>query len=80
MVDFLNIRSNIKIFFEFYFDIQKANYNLLNKYFIYKLNKYIVIHIEDYSLWNFILIDYIKFEAKNFDKLDKTTLGVIRDY
>ena len=53
--------------FELSFNIQKADYNLLNKYVIYKVNQYQAINIEDYSLWESIQIDFMKFEAKYFD-------------
>lgn len=39
---------NFKIFFKLNFKIQETNYNLLNKYILYKVNQYQVINIEDY--------------------------------
>ena len=38
------------------------------------------MNIEDYSLWEFIQIDFVKFEAKYFDELYDATLRVFRDY
>lgn len=46
--------NNLKKNFSLSFDIQKADYNLLNMYIMYKFNKYETINIKDYSLWDFI--------------------------
>ena len=71
---------NFKIFFGPSFNIQKANYNLLNKYVVYKVNQYWVINIEDYSLWESIQMDFEKFVAEYFDKLNNAILKVFRHY
>lgn len=65
--------NNQKILFYPRFDIQTADYDLLNKYVIYKFNQYIAINIEDYSFWNFIQIDFTKFEVKYFNKFNNIT-------
>lgn len=36
--------------------------------------------IENHNFWEFIQIDFIKFEAKHFHLLDNATLKVLRDY
>ena len=41
---------NFIIFFGTSFNIQKANDNLFNKYVVYKINQYIAMNIENYSL------------------------------
>ena len=41
---------NFKILFRTSFNIQEADYNLLNKYVIYKINQYQIININGYSL------------------------------
>ena len=42
--------NNLTIFFGPNFDVQIADFDLLNKYVIYKFNQYTVGNIEDYSL------------------------------
>ncbi len=71
---------NFKILFGPSYNIQEANYNLLNKYIVYKVNQYQAIDIKDYSLWEFIQMNFVKFEAEYFDQLDNATLRVFRDY
>ncbi len=71
---------NFKILFRSSLNIQETNYNLLNKYVIYKINQYQAINIEDYSLSRSIQIDFLKFEAIYFNELDNATLRVFRDY
>ena len=38
------------------------------------------MNIEDYSLWEFIQMDFVKFEAEHLDELDNITLRIFRDY
>ena len=38
------------------------------------------MNIENYSLWKFIKIDFMKFEVEYYDQLDNATLRVFRDY
>ena len=71
---------DFKILFGPSFNVQEANYNLLNKYVVYKVNQYRAMNIEDYSLWESIQMDFVKFEAEHFDELDNATLRVFRDY
>ncbi len=54
---------NFKILFEPSLNIQEADYNLFNKYIVYKVKQYQAMNIEDYSFWEFIQIDFMKFEA-----------------
>lgn len=35
--------------------------------------------IKDYSLWKFIQMDFARFEAEHFDKLDNASLRVFRN-
>ena len=71
---------DFKTIFEPSFNIQEVDYNLLNKYVVYKVNQYRVINIGDYSLWESIQIDFMKFELEDFDQLDNTTFRIFRDY
>lgn len=71
---------NFKILFRFSFNVQEADYNLLNKYVIYKVIQYQAMNIEDYSFWESIQIDFVKFEEEHFNKSDKAILRVFRDY
>lgn len=59
MTGFSSIRSallhnlevyNFKILFGPSLNIQEVDYDLLNKYVVYKVNQYQAINIEDYSL------------------------------
>lgn len=72
--------QDLKILFGLRFNVQKADNDLLNKYVVYKVNQYRAMNIEDYSLWGFIYIDFMKFRAEHFDELDNATLRVFRDY
>ncbi len=38
------------------------------------------MNIEDYSPWEFIQMDFVKFEAEHFNLLDNATLRDFRDY
>lgn len=75
MLGLLNIRSallydpkvyDFKILFGLSFNSQEVHYNLLNKYVIYKINQYQIINIKNYSFWESIQIDFVKFEVKYF--------------
>ena len=66
--------------FEPSFNVREADYNLLNKYVVYKVNQYRAMNIEDYSLWESIQMDFVKFEAEHFDQLSNAILRVFRDY
>ena len=65
--------NNLNILFSPNFDIQTADFDLFNKYVIYKFNQYVVGNIKDYSLWDSIQMDFANFEAKRFDELDNAT-------
>lgn len=41
---------NFQFFFRPSFNVQKTDYNLLNKYIIYKVNQYQAMNIKNYSL------------------------------
>lgn len=53
--------DNIKILFVKGFNIQIADHVLLNKWVIYRVNKYIAINIKDYDLSKYIQIDFEMF-------------------
>lgn len=72
--------QDFKILFRPSFNVQVTDYNLLNTYVIYKVNQYQVLNIKDYSLQDFIQIDFMRFQVEYFDQLDNTTLRVFRDY
>ncbi len=72
--------NNLKILFTCSLDFQTADHDLINNYIIYWVNQYAVRNLKDKSLWDFIQMDFVEFEAKNFDKLDNNTWGVIKDY
>ena len=38
------------------------------------------MNIEDFSLGEFIQIDFVKFETKHFDEFNNGTLKIFRDY
>ncbi len=71
---------DFKVLFGPSFNVQEADYDLLNKYVVYKANEYRVMNIEDYSFWKSIQMDFVKFEAKHFDQFDNAILRVFRDY
>ncbi|MCJ1344272.1 hypothetical protein MMC31_002475 [Peltigera leucophlebia] len=71
---------DFKILFGPSFNVQEADYDLLNKYVVYKVNQYRAMNIEDYSFWESIQMNSVKFEAEHFDELDNATLRVFRDY
>lgn len=48
-------------------NIEMTDYNIFNKYAIYKLNQYIAINTKNYSFWEYIQVDFGKFKAKYFD-------------
>lgn len=62
------------------FDNWTTNYDLFNRYIVYKVNQYWAINTKYYSLGKFIQIDFVKFKAKYSDELDNITLQVIKDY
>lgn len=50
-------------------------------YTIYKFNyEYVEMNFKNYHLWNFVQIDFEKFEVREFNELNNTTWKVIRDY
>lgn len=70
---------DFKTFFRPSFNIQKTNYNLRNKYFIYKVNQCPTMNGKYYNLQEFIWIDFVKFEIEYFNQLDNTILQVFRN-
>lgn len=72
--------QNFKIFFGLNFNVQEVDYDLLNKYVVYKINQYQVMSIENYSLLKSIQIDFVRFMAGHFDRLDNATLRDFRDF
>lgn len=64
--------DNLNILFGPSFNICIADYDLFNKYIIYKFNQYAIVNIKDYGLLYSIQIDFTNFEAKYFDELNNT--------
>ena len=62
-----NPKTNLKIFFDKSIDIERIDHDILNKYAITKFNEYVVTNVKDYNLWDWIQVDFGRFEAKHFD-------------
>lgn len=58
----------VKILFTHKTNIQIFDLDLINKFVIYKLYKYVDINIKDYNLCKYNLIDFKKFAIKHFHK------------
>lgn len=63
-----NLKADLKIFFDNNIDIEIIDYNIFNKYAIYKLNQYAVTNAKNYNPWNCIQVNSKKFKVKYFDK------------
>lgn len=54
---------------------------MINLYTIYKVyHKYAEINIKNYFFRDFIQMDFAKFKARNFDKLNNAIWKIVRDY
>lgn len=62
--------NNLKHFFACGFNFQIADHDLISNYHINVSNQYGVINFKDQNLWDYISIDFAKFEIKHFDKLN----------
>lgn len=72
--------TNLKTLFAQGFNIKTVDYNLINKFVIYRLNQYPALNAKDYYLWNCIQMNFKKFEAKHFDNIVSRTWTITRDY
>lgn len=61
------------------FNVQIADHDLINKFIIHRFNQYVVLNAKD-CLWNYIQIDFGKFEVKHFDDIDDSTWTIVRNY
>ena len=60
--------ANLTISLDNSINIETTDHDILNKYAIYKFNQYTAINAKDYGLWNYIQVDFKKFEGKYFDQ------------
>lgn len=58
----------VKILFTYKTNIQILDYDLINKFVIYKLYKCIDVNIKDYNLGKYNLTDFKMFTIKHFHK------------
>ena len=71
---------DLKTLFVQGFNIETADHDLINKFVIHRFNQYAALNAKNYRLWDFIQIDFEKFEAKHFDIFYGPTWKIIRDY
>ncbi len=62
-----DLNANLKILYDNSVDTETIDYDIYNKYTIYKFNQYAVTNVIDYSLWDCIEVAFEKFELKHFD-------------
>ncbi len=72
--------NNLQTLFTHGLDFQTVDYDFINNYIVYRVNKYVARNHEDWNFWDSIQMDFAEFEAKHFDELENDTWGVIRDY
>lgn len=62
--------NDLKIYFDNNIDFKTTDYDIINKYMIYKFNLYIVINNKDYNLQDCIKVNFKKVKVKYFDKFN----------
>ena len=72
--------TNLDALFANGINLVTAASTIIQRYVAYRFQQYSDCHLEDYSLWNVIQIDFEDFEVEHFNKLNGKTWSVLRDY
>lgn len=71
---------NQKIFFAQVLNFEMTDYDMINKYAIYKINQYITANMKDFNLWNSIQDNFKKLKVRHYDKFESNIQNFVRNY